>query len=267
MTRVASTCHDAAMKVEAVAPARWTQPLELFAVMAGFVFVCAAQWTPWFHVSTTVGTDYALVPEVLQHGSVDITDATGGFTVPYYLGWFGVLGVCAVTVLGSPSVRAMTGALGLGLVGAPGTCGVRHRAHTGHGHDRCVESATRRPRDPVRRHVRGRDRAPAVRAGARARDQGEPRLPVGQRVSPIVFTAQWARGPAIGRDHARRRSTGAQRRHCGGWRSVAADDGTVDRAGRRGLGRADDAARSQPLPATGRVLHVSVTNSGLGLPK
>lgn len=118
MTRVASTCHDAAMKVEAVAPARWTQPLELFAVMAGFVFVCAAQWTPWFHVSTTVGTDYALVPEVLQHGSVDITDATGGFTVPYYLGWFGVLGVCAVTVLGSPSVRAMTGALGLGLVGA-----------------------------------------------------------------------------------------------------------------------------------------------------
>lgn len=118
MTRVASTCHDAAMKVEAGRPARWTQPLELFAVMAGFVFVIAAQWTPWFHVSTSFGTDYAMVPEVLQHGSVDITDATGGFTVPYYLGWFAVFGVCAVTVLGSPRVRAMTGALGFGLIGA-----------------------------------------------------------------------------------------------------------------------------------------------------
>jgi hypothetical protein len=105
------------MKVEAVGPTRWTQPLELFAIMAGFVFVMAAQWTPWFHVSISAGTDYALVPGVLQHGSIDITDATGGLTIPYYLGWFAVFGVCTATVLGSTRLRALTGALGLGLIG------------------------------------------------------------------------------------------------------------------------------------------------------
>jgi hypothetical protein len=117
MTRLAHACHDAAMKVEAVRPTRWTQPLELFALMAGFVFVMAAQWTSWFHASVSPGTSAAMVPEILLHGSIGITDATGGLTVPYYLGWFAVFGVCTAAVLGTPSVRALTGALGLGLIG------------------------------------------------------------------------------------------------------------------------------------------------------
>jgi hypothetical protein len=97
-------------------PDVWTRPLEIMALMLGFVLLLAAEWFPWFQAYVPPRVSPENLPLLVQHGYIGLTDAAGDLRVLYFVGMAAVLTMCAVTAFGSPTVRRLGAPIAIGVL-------------------------------------------------------------------------------------------------------------------------------------------------------